>query len=211
MERQILIYPSYFPSIATMVAMAKADKITLETQDNYQKQTYRNRTYIAHSNGKLILNIPIRHSKSTRHQKTKDVTPENNFSWLAEHWKSIQVAYRTSPYFEFYEDDLAPLFKEPVLKLQDFNIQILETIVELIGLEAPITTSSVFQKHTQLQDMRHLANCKKEPSYNFDAYHQVFESNHGHIENLSILDLLFNEGPNTLNYLQSQTLERSPI
>ena len=206
MEQHILIYPSYFPSIATMVAMAKADKITLETQDNYQKQTYRNRTYIAHSNGKLILNIPIRHSKSTRHQKTKDVTPENNFSWLTEHWKSIQVAYRTSPYFEFYEDDLAPLFKEPVLKLQDFNIQILETIAELIGLETQILTSNVFDKHTQLQDMRHLANCKKEPSYNFDTYHQVFEGNHGRIENLSILDLLFNEGPNTLNYLQSQTL-----
>ena len=76
-----------------------------------------------------------------------------------------------------------------------------------IGLETPITTSSVFDKHTQLQDMRHLANCKKEPSYNFDTYHQVFEGNHGHIENLSILDLLFNEGPNTLNYLQNQTLE----
>ena len=211
MERHILIYPSYFPSIATMVAMAKADKITLEIQDNYQKQTYRNRAYIAHSNGKLLLNIPIRHSKSTRHQKTKDVTPENNFSWLAEHWKSIQVAYRTSPYFEFYEDDLAPLFKEPVLKLQGFNIQILETITELIGLETQILTSNVFDKHTELQDMRHLANCKKEPSYNFDTYHQVFEGNHGRIENLSILDLLFNEGPNTLNYLQSQTLERSPI
>ena len=211
MERHILIYPSYFPSIATMVAMAKADKITLEIQDNYQKQTYRNRAYIAHSNGKLLLNIPIRHSKSTRHQKTKDVTPENNFSWLAEHWKSIQVAYRTSPYFEFYEDDLAPLFKEPVLKLQGFNIQILETIAELIGLETQILTSNVFDKHTELQDMRHLANCKKEPSYNFDTYHQVFEGNHGRIENLSILDLLFNEGPNTLNYLQSQTLERSPI
>tara|TARA_B110000090_G_scaffold97640_1_gene109914 strand:+ start:116 stop:751 length:636 start_codon:yes stop_codon:yes gene_type:complete len=210
-EQHILIYPSYFPSIATMVAMAKADKITLEIQDNYQKQTYRNRAYIAHSNGKLLLNIPIRHSKSTRHQKTKDVTPENNFSWLAEHWKSIQVAYRTSPYFEFYEDDLAPLFKNPVLKLQGFNIQILETIAELIGLETQILTSNVFDKHTELQDMRHLANCKKEPSYNFDTYHQVFEGNHGRIENLSILDLLFNEGPNTLNYLQSQTLERSPI
>ena len=141
----------------------------MEIQDNYQKQTYRNRAYIAHSNGKLLLNIPIRHSKSIRHQKTKDVTPENNFSWLAEHWKSIQVAYRTSPYFEFYEDDLAPLFKEPVLKLQDFNIQTLNTIAELIGLETPITTSSVFQKNTQLQDMRHLANSKKEPSYDFDT------------------------------------------
>lgn len=211
MKQHILIYPSYFPPIATMVAIAKADKVTLEIQDNYQKQTYRNRAYIAHSNGKLLLNIPIRHSKNIQHQKTKDVAPENNFPWLTEHWKSIQIAYRTSPYFEFYEDDLAPLFKSPVLKLQDFNIKILETIAELIGLEAQILSSNVFDKHTQLLDMRHLANCKKESSYNFDTYHQVFETNHGYIENLSILDLLFNEGPNTLNYLQSQTLERSPI
>lgn len=211
MKQHILIYPSYFPPIATMVAIAKADKVTLEIQDNYQKQTYRNRAYIAHSNGKLLLNIPIRHSKNIRHQKTKDVAPENNFPWLTEHWKSIQIAYRTSPYFEFYEDDLALLFKSPVLKLQDFNIKILETIAELIGLEAQILSSNVFDKHTQLLDMRHLANCKKEPSYNFDSYHQVFEANHGYIGNLSIIDLLFNEGPNTLNYLQSQTLESSLI
>ena len=211
MKQHILIYPSYFPPIATMVAIAKADKVTLEIQDNYQKQTYRNRAYIAHSNGKLLLNIPIRHSKNIQHQKTKDVAPENNFPWLTEHWKSIQIAYRTSPYFEFYEDDLAPLFKSPVLKLQDFNIKILGSIAELIGLEAQILSSNVFDKHTQLLDMRHLANCKKEPSYNFDPYHQVFEANHGYIGNLSIIDLLFNEGPNTLNYLQSQTLESSLI
>ena len=203
----ILIHPNYFPNIDQFTQIIKVNNILFEVSDNYQKQTYRNRAYIAHSNGKILLNIPIRHSKNIRHQKTKDVAPENNFSWLAEHWKSIQVAYRTSPYFEFYEDDLAPLFKEPVLKLQDFNIQTLNTIAELIGLETLITRSSVFQKNTQLQDMRHLANCKKEPSYNFDTYHQVFEGNHGHIENLSILDLLFNEGPNTLNYLQNQTLE----
>ncbi|CAI8338429.1 MAG: Uncharacterised protein [Flavobacteriaceae bacterium] len=190
-----------------MVAIAKADKITLEIQDNYQKQTYRNRTYIAHSNGKLLLNIPIEHSKNALRQKTKEVGPDNNFPWLSEHWKSIQVAYRTSPYFEYYEDDLEPLFKKPILNLQDFNIKIVDTIAELIGLEAVFLTSSVFEKQTQLKDMRHLVNCKKEPKYNFDTYHQVFEANHGHIENLSILDLLFNEGPNTLHYLQNQTLE----
>ena len=189
-----------------MVAIAKADKITLEIEDNYQKQTYRNRTYIAHSNGRLLLNIPIKHSKNALRQKTKEVCPENNFPWLSEHWKSIQVAYRTSPYFEYYEDDLAPLFKKPVLKLQDFNINILSKIIELIGLQTAILRSKVYEKQTQLKDMRHLANCKKEPSYNFDTYHQVFESNHGHIGNLSIVDLLFNEGPNTLQYLENQTL-----
>ena len=189
-----------------MVAIAKADKITLEIEDNYQKQTYRNRAYIAHSNGKLLLNIPIRHSKNTLRQKTKEVCPENNFPWLSEHWKSIQVAYRTSPYFEYYEDDLAPLFKKPVTKLQDFNITILNKIIELIGIQAVILKSKVYEKQTQLKDMRHLASCKKEPRYNFDTYHQVFENNHGHIQNLSILDLLFNEGPNTLQYLEKQTL-----
>jgi len=189
-----------------MVAIAKADKITLEIEDNYQKQTYRNRTYIAHSNGRLLLNIPIKHSKNTLRQKTKEVCPENNFPWLSEHWKSIQVAYRTSPYFEYYEDDLTPLFKKPVLKLQDFNINILSKIIELIGLQTAIFRSKVYEKQTQLKDMRHLANCKKEPRYNFDSYHQVFESNHGHIGNLSVLDLLFNEGPNTLQYLEKQNL-----
>ena len=73
MERHILIYPSYFPSIATMVAMAKADKITLETQDNYQKQTYRNRCYIYGANGKQILNIPLSYPKTEGRKKTKDI------------------------------------------------------------------------------------------------------------------------------------------
>ncbi|MFT5255085.1 MAG: hypothetical protein ACI9RL_000424 [Candidatus Paceibacteria bacterium] len=190
-----------------MVAMANADKITLEAEDNYQKQTYRNRAYIAHSNGKLLLNIPIKHSKNTLHQKTKDVIPENNFPWLAEHWKSIQAAYKTSPYFEYYEDDLLPLFKNPVIGLQDFNIKIVETIAEIIGLEAEIQKTNSYQKETSLQDLRHLVNSKKEPHHDFTRYHQVFESNHGHLENLSIIDLLFNEGPNTLYYLESQSLK----
>jgi len=207
-EQHILIYPTYFPCIATMVAMAKAHKITLEVEDNYQKQTYRNRTYIAHSNGKLLLNIPVKHSKDSLHQKSKDVTAENNFPWLAEHWKSIQVAYKTSPYFEYYEDDLLPLFKNPAVKLQDFNITILEKIVAIIGLEIKIEKTNSYQKKTELQDMRHLVNCKKEPLYDFEKYHQVFEQSHGHLENLSIIDLLCNEGPNTLHYLESQSLKR---
>jgi hypothetical protein len=206
MEQHILIYPTYLPSIATMVAIAKAHKISIEVEDNYQKQTYRNRTYIAHSNGKLLLNIPIRHCKKTVHQKSKDVVPENNFPWLAEHWKSIQTAYRTSPYFEYYEDDLAPLFQNTVIKLQDFNIKILETVLALIGLETVLHKTTTYHKETALLDMRYLAISKKEPSYEFTPYHQVFEGNHGYISNLSIIDLLCNEGPNVLHYLESQSL-----
>ena len=206
MAGHILIYPTYFPSIATMVAIAKADCITLEVCDNYQKQTYRNRAYIAHSNGKLLLNIPVKHSKKEQHQKTKDVVPENDFPWLAEHWKSIETAYRTSPYFEYYEDDIAPLFETTIKNLLDFNIQILETLLDLLGIEIDIQKSETYHKETTLIDRRSLAVCKKEPSFGFTAYHQVFEANHGYLENLSCIDLLFNEGPNTLEYLENQSL-----
>lgn len=194
------------PSIASMAAMAKADYIVFEIKDNYQKQTYRNRAYIAHSNGKLLLGIPVKHSKDTRHQKTKNIKTENEFPWLAEHWKSIQTAYRTSPYFEYYEDDLEPLFTSKVDNLLDFNLKILDTFFELIGISATVTKTNEYHKNPDQFDARFLADCKKEKDYNFSTYHQVFEEENGFFGNLSVLDLLCNEGPNSLNYLESQNV-----
>lgn len=105
--KTILLHPSYFPSIEQMAHIAQSEKVIWEVEDNYQKQTYRNRAYIAHSNGKLLLNIPIKHNKNGVRQQTKDVRMENDFPWQDHHWKSLQSAYRTSPFFEYYEDDLA--------------------------------------------------------------------------------------------------------
>lgn len=203
-SKTILIYPTYLPCIATMVAIAKAEHIVFEAADNYQKQTYRNRAYIAHSNGKLRLGIPIKHCKDTKHQHTKDVTPELGDPWLAAHWKSIKSAYRTSPYFEYYEDDLKPLFTGEVNNLLDFNLKIIETLMELIGITTAISRTTVFHKTPEHFDARFLVKCKKEIEYDFTIYHQVFEENNGFFSNLSVLDLLCNEGPNTLNYLETQ-------
>ena len=110
----ILLHPTYYPSIEQMAAIAQAKNVVFEAQDNYQKQTYRNRCYIAHTNGTLLLNIPIKHSKGGNRQKTKEVVVENAFPWQKEHWRSIQNAYRTSPFFEFYEDELHPFFTQKV-------------------------------------------------------------------------------------------------
>ena len=189
-----------------MVAMSQASKIVFEVEDNYQKQTYRNRAYIGHSNGKLLLNIPITHQKEKVHQKTKEVVPENEFPWLVQHWKSLQSAYRTSPYFEFYEDDLAYLFSKPVTNLQAFNLQINEALFELIGIDIPTKKSVEYFKTPEQKDRRHLVVCKREKSFGFETYHQVFEETEGFIQNLSVLDLLFNEGPNSLSYLERQKL-----
>ena len=126
----ILVHPTYFPSIAQMVAVSQAKKVVFEVAGNYQKQSYRTRAYIAHSNGKLLLNIPIKHTG--KRQKSKEVMVENDFPWQSQHWKSLETAYRTSPFFEFYEDELYPLFNEPAERLLDHNIRIFNTVCELI-------------------------------------------------------------------------------
>src|SRR3990167_7681388 len=103
----ILIHPTYFPSISHFVAMAQSEQITFEIEDNFQKQTNRNRTYIYSPKGIQLLNIPVKHSKLS-HQKTKDIQIENDFDWQKQHFKSLEAAYRSSPFFEYFEDDIRP-------------------------------------------------------------------------------------------------------
>ena len=202
----IIIHPTYFPNVAHFAAIVQAEKVTFEMDDNYQKQTYRNRTYIYGANGKLQLSIPIIHSQKER-QKYRDIKIYNSENWQAIHWKSIETAYRTSPFFEFYEDDFQPLFSKKADFLLEFNMTCFNVVLDCLQLEISSTKTDKFQKIVaDKTDFRHLANARKEQSWTLDAYTQVFSNKHGFLNNLSILDLLFNEGPNTLNYLESQNL-----
>ena len=203
---QILLHPTYFPSIVQMAAIVQADEVVFEIHDNYQKQTYRNRAYIATSTGKLLLNIPIKHSKDGTRLSYNDVQTEDSFPWQSQHWKSLQTAYRTSPYFEFYEDELEPLFTSEAIHLMAHNFDVFDLLCELLGLEISYTKSTEYFREPVQKDLRPLANVKQETTIELTSYTQVFGSNHGFLSNLSILDLLFNEGPNALDYLESQTL-----
>ena len=201
----ILLQPCYFGSIAQFVALTKAESLVFEVEDNYQKQSFRNRSYIAHTNGRLSLNIPVKHSKTGQRLKTKEVKIEYSFPWQSQHWKSLQTAYRTSPYFEYYEDDLYPLFHQEVPYLLDFNFKCFEVMSDLLQLDiAQQKTLAYKHEHEGLIDLRCLANAKSKSVPNLQPYTQVFESHHGFLPNLSILDLLFNEGTNALTYLQEQ-------
>ncbi|PHR12312.1 MAG: hypothetical protein COA40_08605 [Aequorivita sp.] len=204
--KTILLHPSYFPSIEQMAAVAQAKKVVFEVEDNYQKQTYRNRTFIAHSNGKLLLNIPIKHTKTGKRQKTKDVIVENDFPWQEQHWKSLQSAYRTSPFFEYYEDDLEPLFTQTVGNLMEHNLKIFDLLCELLGIDVEVTKTNSFEKNPGITDLRILVNAKRNSAFQPANYIQVHEANHEFLPNLSVLDLLFNEGPNALSYLEKQQL-----
>ncbi|MAP53377.1 MAG: hypothetical protein CL605_00600 [Altibacter sp.] len=204
--KEILIYPTYFPCIAQMVAVAQADAVVLELEDNYQKQTYRNRAYIAHNNGRLLLNVPVKHASDGMRQKTKEVIVENDFNWQKQHWRSIQTAYRTSPFFEFYEDELAPFFTEEVAGLQVHNLRIFLVLCDLLGIETSISTTTEYYKSPLQRDLRHMVNARREKNYDLETYTQVLEAHHDFLPNLSVLDLLCNEGPNSLSYLESQQL-----
>ncbi|WP_299252152.1 WbqC family protein [uncultured Lacinutrix sp.] len=202
----ILIHPTYFPTIATFVAITKADHVVLETQDNYQKQTYRNRSYIYAANGKLQLSVPVIFSQKNR-QKYSEVQIANDYKWQDNHWKSLESAYRTSPFYEYYIDELQPLFTETFNSILEFNMKCLEVICECLQLEINITKTEVFEREPEnIKDYRGLVNAKKENIIALEPYNQVFYTKHGYINNLSILDLLFNEGPNTISYLESQNI-----
>ena len=200
-----LLYPTYLPNIATYTVLVQNNDSVFEVHDSYQKQTYRNRSHIYGANGKLSLNIPVNYSQNNR-QNTQEVKIDNTSKWQSIHWKSIESAYKTSPFFEYYEDDLVELFTTPKTSLLEFNFECITVINQCMGFEREISKSEKFTKTTSETDYRFLVNARKEATIETTAYIQVFQEKHGFINNLSILDLLFNEGPNALSYLKNQPL-----
>ena len=201
----IIIHPSYFPSISHFVAIAKADIVTFEMEDNFQKQTNRNRMYIYSPNGIQLLNVPVKHTKEA-HQRTKDVKLETAFDWQKQHFKSLEAAYRTSPFFEYFEDNILPIFQKKHTFLMDLNLETMSIVSKCLRLEFDYTeTDEYFHEVNDKIDFRNLVNGKKDTAV-FESYTQVFGGKHGYLNNLSILDLLFNEGRYALDYLKKQEL-----
>ena len=202
----ILIHPTYFPSISHYVALIQAKEVSIEVDDNFQKQTNRNRMYIYSPNGIQMLNIPIKHT-NLKHQKYKDLRIENDFGWQKNHFKSLEAAYRTSPFFEYFEDDFRPIFENKKEFLMDLNFEIFETINKCLGVTIDFTKTTEYFKEVgpEITDLRYLVNGKKDEN-KFEAYTQVFDDKHGFLNNLSILDLLFNEGRYAVEYLKNQEL-----
>ncbi|RAR75564.1 WbqC family protein [Flavobacterium aciduliphilum] len=201
----VLLYPTYFGSISHFVAMAQADRIVLEVEDHFQKQTNRNRMYIYSPNGIQLLNVPVKHS-AKNHQKTKEVRIENDFGWQKQHFKSLDAAYRSSPFFEYFEDDIRVIFEKHYTYLMDLNLDTLDLVSRCLRMPLDYTkTIEYFHEPEGVIDLRPLANGKKDTTL-VTPYTQVFEQKHGFLNNLSILDVLFNEGKFALDYLKSQVL-----
>lgn len=201
----ILLQPTYFSPIIQYVAIAKSTEIIFETEDNFQKQTFRNRCYIYTAQGKKLLNVPVQHSKEIK-QKTKEVKIDYKDDWHKQHLKTLQTAYSSSPFYEFYIEDLLPVFEKKIHFLLDLNFLAHEIIMDALPLEIPTKKTMDYDKEPKILDLRNLSEDKPKITFNLERYIQVFSENHGFISNLSILDLLFMEGPNALNYLEKQKI-----
>lgn len=203
---KVILHPTYFPPVAHFVAMVQYTVI-FEVSDNYQKQTYRNRSYVYGPNGKQLLSVPVKHTKKDGRQKYKDVKIEPDFNWQKQHWKTLETVYRSSPFFEFYEDDIAPLFQKEHRWLIDLNTDSIQLLCDCLQLDLHSEKTTSYTKNiTGAADLRHLSDAKKGSDFTFETYHQVFVERHGFLPNLSILDLLFNEGPGAVDYLARQNL-----
>lgn len=198
-----LLHPAYFPDVLVFAQIVQRPVIW-EVHDHYQKQTYRNRCYVYTDQGKQMLNIPIRHvGGRLGRQNYRDVLLDNSYHWQRDHWRTLQTAYRASPFFEFYEDDLRPLFHTTYEKLMDMNLESIRILGECLGVTIPEDTTSSYQKEAQdYTDLRYLVNAKNSRELSYPSYYQVFEEKHGFIPGLSVLDLLFNQGPSSMEYLE---------
>ena len=173
----------------------------IEKQEHFPKQTYRNRANIYSPDGMLTLVVPVIKG-SKIHTPVKDVKISYDFRWQRLHWMSLQGCYRRSAYFEYYEDELAPFYEKKETFLFDYNDQLLQLILKLLKIKATVNYTETYEpEYPALADLRHTINSKKESEFQQKPYFQVFEERHSFMKNLSIVDLLFNQGPQSVNYL----------
>ena len=197
---QAVICPAYLPNVPYFAWLCSQELVNFVTDTHYQKQTFRNRTPICGANGKLNLTIPISHTEKEKIQENAVIICYE-MNWQNNHWKSICSAYKSSPYFEFYEHDLALSFNEKTTTLFDYNIRLIEKIMLL--MEHHFIFQKVAWNPKKHKRLDLFLEAKNPPLLEQEVYTQVFMKKTGFLPNLSVLDVLFNLGPNCANYLKN--------
>ena len=203
-QHTVLLSSAYLPPVSYFYFLLKYEWVNIEQFETYPKQTFRNRCEIMSGNGKLSLTIPVSKPQGNR-TTSKDILIDKSERWQQNHWRAITSAYLNSPYFEFYQDEIEAFYKGNFDSLLQFNEQLMNCICEIIGIQKEFAfTTSYDHSPGKVLDLRSVISPKKEMKReHFPEYIQVFSTKLGFIPNLTIIDLLFNFGPETLVYLKS--------
>ncbi|MDO9614890.1 MAG: WbqC family protein [Bacteroidota bacterium] len=202
----ILLSTAYFAPVRYFSKLIAYSEIHIEQHEHFIKQTYRNRTVILGANGPIPLIVPVEKGREQK-IKIKDLRIAYDEEWQRNHWRTIFSAYNSSPFFEYYADDLEPFFRKKSVFLFDFNQQITGTILEILEIPAQLILTESFEQipdncanfREKISPKAHLN--ADDPNFTARPYTQVFSEKFGFIPDLSILDLLFNEGPSAHSVL----------
>ena len=211
----ILLSTTYFGPIQWYQKLYHAEEVQIEQWESFQKQTYRNRCLIATTNGVQALTVPVeRHivgnlESPTTKETIKDLRISDHGNWRHLHWNALQSAYGESPFFDYYQDDIRPFFEKRWEFLLDFNEEIRQKMCELIDFQPHVSytkeyipESLLITHHSSLiTSYRETIRPKHpvpDPDFTPKPYYQVYQQKHGFLPNLSILDLLFNMGPESI-------------
>lgn len=219
----LLLPTAYLPPVSWFKACAAADEILIEAWETYPKQTIRNHCEIGGPNGRQRLTIPVT-KPNGNHTLTKEIRITSHLPWQKIHWRSFEAAYNKSPFFLYYRDYLLPFYEREFDFLLDFNMELTDVLFQAIRMDKPISLTQTFEKNPEeIKDLRypasgarHLATPGRgllfaptsgiwnpEAGSRLAAYYQVFGDRHGFLKDLSIVDLLFNMGPEASQYLES--------
>ncbi len=198
--QNILLPVFYLPPISWFSEFLNPEnEVVFEQFETFPKQTFRNRTNIYGANGKLSLIIPINHNGSREFKNTEMSYRED---WQKLHWKSIKTAYQSSPYFEYYEDKLIKLFENKEKFLLDFNIKSIKIILDILKTEKAYSLNKEYIKNPEEVNFREKFSAKIPSEYEMDEYYQTFSDKMGFLNDLSIVDLICNKGPESMTYIK---------
>jgi len=206
-KKSLLLNTAYLAPIDYYSQILHAEDVYIEANENYLKQSYRNRCEIYGANGKLPLSIPIVKVSGSK-MPIRDVRIDNSTSWKRIHLTSIESAYRSSPFYEYYSEEIFTIISNSYNFLFDLNFILLTTILSLIEINKDINLTKSYTYMDEFEGLdsreyfhpKHQRRLSKDHSDNIN-YHQVFKEKHGFISGLSIVDLIFNKGPESEEYL----------
>ena len=194
MSQPVLLSTAYLPSVFYLKQILHNDKIIIEKNENFIKQTYRNRCDIVSANGLITLSIPLIKQNNKELISEKKISYAEN--WQQQHWRTLVSAYKNSPYFDFFEQEFKPFYEKKFEYLFEYNLQLLETILKILRVQKTILFTEEFQiKPSNVKDLRLISDLKHtEIKIESTPYYQVFSDKNGFKENLSCIDALFNIG-----------------